>query len=53
MDQTNSERGSLFIVDQEACQLWSAYAHGLEESDINLNMKLGIAGFGCCFRTGA
>jgi hypothetical protein len=53
MDQTNSERGSLFIVDQEASQLWSAYAHGLEESDINLNMKLGIAGFGCCFRTGA
>jgi putative nucleotidyltransferase with HDIG domain len=44
MDQTNSERGSLFIVDQEASQLWSAYAHGLEESDINLNMKLGIAG---------
>ena len=44
MDQTNSERGSIFIVDQEASQLWSLYAHGLEESDINLNIKLGIAG---------
>ena len=44
MDHTNSERGSIFIVDQEASQLWSLYAHGLEESDINLNIKLGIAG---------
>ena len=44
MDKTNSERGSIFIVDQNVGQLCSLYAYGLEKSDINLNLKLGIAG---------
>jgi putative nucleotidyltransferase with HDIG domain len=44
MDKTSSERGSFFIVDQNAGQLWSLYAHGVEKSQINLNIKLGIAG---------
>ena len=44
MDKTNSERGSVFIVDQDAGQLWSLYAHGVEKAPIKLNIKLGIAG---------
>ncbi len=44
MDKTNSERGSIFIVDQNVGQLCSLYAYGLEKSNINLNLKLGIAG---------
>jgi len=44
MDKTSSERGSIFIVDQDAGQLWSIYAHGVEKSPIKLNIKLGIAG---------
>ncbi len=44
MDQTCSERGSIFIVDQNTSQLSSLYAYGLEKSDIKLNLNLGIAG---------
>ena len=44
MDQTSSERGSFFIIDQNTGHLYSKYAHGLEEPDINLNLKLGVAG---------
>jgi len=44
MDKTSSERGSIFIVDQNGGQLWSLYAHGVEKSKIKLNIKLGIAG---------
>jgi putative nucleotidyltransferase with HDIG domain len=44
MDKTGSERGSIFIVDQKTGHLYSLYAYGLEETDIALNLKLGIAG---------
>ena len=44
MDKTCSERGSIFIVDQKTGHLYSLYAYGLEETDIALNLKLGIAG---------
>ena len=44
MDQTHSERGSIFIVDQNAGQVRSLYAHGLDESGITVSLKLGIAG---------
>ncbi|MBW2466913.1 MAG: GAF domain-containing protein [Deltaproteobacteria bacterium] len=43
--QTSCERGSFFIVDRNTNQLKSLFALGLEENDINLNLKLGIAGF--------
>ena len=44
MDQTSSERGSIFIIDQNTGHLYSLYAHGLEKPNIHLNLKLGIAG---------
>jgi len=44
MDQTTSERGSIFVIDQNTGNLYSLYAHGLEKPNIQLNLKLGIAG---------
>ena len=44
MNQTSSERGSIFIIDQNTGHLYSLYAHGLDEPNIQLNLKLGIAG---------
>ena len=44
MNQTSTERGSIFIIDQNTGHLYSLYAHGLEEPNIQLNLKLGIAG---------
>ncbi len=44
MDKTCSERGSIFVVDPDGGHIGSIYAHGLENSMIKLNIKLGIAG---------
>jgi len=44
IDKTDSERGSIFIVDRKIGHLYALYAHGLKEPDIKLNLKLGIAG---------
>lgn len=41
---TRCESGSIFRIDQESGHLYSLYTHGLEKPDIDLNLKLGIAG---------
>jgi len=43
-EQTRSERGALFKLDQQTGHLCSLYAHGLGKTNIDLNLKLGIAG---------
>jgi serine phosphatase RsbU (regulator of sigma subunit) len=41
---TNSERGTLFLVDEKADELWSLIAHGMEREEIRLPRGRGIAG---------
>ncbi|HEY5789907.1 MAG TPA: HD domain-containing phosphohydrolase, partial [Gammaproteobacteria bacterium] len=44
IQQTQSERGTLFHYDPQRGRLVSIYASGLGETNIRLNLKLGIAG---------
>ncbi|MBI4984756.1 MAG: GAF domain-containing protein [Rhodocyclales bacterium] len=44
-ETTEFDRGTVFRVDAEACQLVAVHADGADSSQISLNMKLGIAGF--------
>jgi len=41
---TNCERGSLFRLDRGSGQLLSVYAQGLDNTNINLSLNLGVAG---------
>ena len=41
---TQSERGSLFLLDREKAELCSVVADGLKDLDIRLGLNLGIAG---------
>jgi serine phosphatase RsbU (regulator of sigma subunit) len=42
--QVEAERGSLFLVDEQAGEIWSLIAHGLERQEIRLPLGKGIAG---------
>ncbi len=42
--QIQCERGTLFLVDEKAHELWSLIAHGLERQEIRLPLGKGIAG---------
>lgn len=42
--QTDAERGTLFLVDDKAAEIWSLIAHGLEKQEIRLPLGKGIAG---------
>jgi len=42
--QAECERGSLFLVDEKAGEIWSLIAHGLEKQEIRLPLGKGIAG---------
>ncbi len=42
--QVEAERGSLFLVDEKAEEIWSLIAHGLEKQEIRLPLGKGIAG---------
>ncbi len=42
--QTEAERGTLFLVDEKAAEIWSLIAHGLEKQEIRLPLGKGIAG---------
>jgi phosphoserine phosphatase RsbU/P len=42
--QTDAERGTLFLVDEKAAEIWSLIAHGLEKQEIRLPLGKGIAG---------
>jgi sigma-B regulation protein RsbU (phosphoserine phosphatase) len=41
---TKAERGTLFLVDEQADEIWSLIAHGLEKQEIRLPRGRGIAG---------
>ena len=41
--QTDAERGTLFLVDEKAAEIWSLIAHGLEKQEIRLPLGKGIA----------
>ena len=43
--QADAERGTLFLVDEKAEEIWSLIAHGLEKREIRLPLGRGIAGF--------
>jgi len=42
--QVEAERGTLFLVDEKAGEIWSLIAHGLEKQEIRLPLGKGIAG---------
>lgn len=42
--QADAERGTLFLVDEKAAEIWSLIAHGLEKQEIRLPLGKGIAG---------
>jgi sigma-B regulation protein RsbU (phosphoserine phosphatase) len=42
--QVEAERGTLFLVDEKAHEIWSLIAHGLEKQEIRLPLGKGIAG---------
>ena len=42
--QVEAERGTLFLVDEKASEIWSLIAHGLEKEEIRLPLGMGIAG---------
>jgi serine phosphatase RsbU (regulator of sigma subunit) len=42
--QVEAERGTLFLVDEKASEIWSLIAHGLEKKEIRLPLGIGIAG---------
>ncbi len=42
--QAGAERGTLFLVDEAASEIWSLIAHGLEKQEIRLPLGKGIAG---------
>ena len=42
--QAECERGTLFLVDEKAGEIWSLIAHGLEKQEIRLPIGKGIAG---------
>ncbi|HTS71189.1 MAG TPA: GAF domain-containing SpoIIE family protein phosphatase [Terriglobia bacterium] len=41
---TKAERGTLFLVDEKADEIWSLIAHGMEKEEIRLPRGRGIAG---------
>ena len=41
---TKAERGTLFLVDEKANEIWSLIAHGMEKQEIRLPRGKGIAG---------
>jgi sigma-B regulation protein RsbU (phosphoserine phosphatase) len=42
--QAGAERGTLFLVDEKAGEIWSLIAQGLEKQEIRLPLGKGIAG---------
>ncbi len=42
--QVEAERGTLFLVDEKASEIWSLIAHGMEKKEIRLPLGTGIAG---------
>ncbi len=42
--QVDAERGTLFLVDEKAGEIWSLIAHGMEKEEIRLPLGKGIAG---------
>lgn len=42
--QVEAERGTIFLVDEKAEEIWSLIAHGLEKQEIRLPLGKGIAG---------
>lgn len=42
--QADAERGTLFVLDEKANEIWSLVAHGLERQEIRLPIGKGIAG---------
>jgi sigma-B regulation protein RsbU (phosphoserine phosphatase) len=42
--ETEAERGSVFLVDRERREIWTILAHGLEEQEIRLSFGRGVAG---------
>jgi phosphoserine phosphatase RsbU/P len=42
---TNAERGTVFLVDHEHDQIWSLIGMGLDQQEIRLPIKRGIAGW--------
>jgi sigma-B regulation protein RsbU (phosphoserine phosphatase) len=42
--QADGERGTLFLVDEKAEEIWSLIAHGMEKQEIRLPLGRGIAG---------
>lgn len=42
--QMGAERGSLFLVDEQAGEIWSLVAHGIEKQEIRLPLGKGISG---------
>jgi len=40
----DAERGTLFLVDEKAQEIWSLIAHGMEKREIRLPLGSGIAG---------
>jgi serine phosphatase RsbU (regulator of sigma subunit) len=42
--QAECERGTLFLVDEKAGEIWSLIAHGLEKQEIRLPLGKGIVG---------
>ncbi len=42
---TNAERGTVFLVDHEHNQIWSLIGLGLDQQEIRLPVKRGIAGW--------
>ena len=43
--ETNADRGSVFLVDQDRREVWTIVAHGLEEQEIRLAFGQGVAGY--------
>lgn len=42
--QVEAERGTIFLVDEKAGEIWSLIAHGIEKEEIRLPIGRGIAG---------
>jgi sigma-B regulation protein RsbU (phosphoserine phosphatase) len=42
---TNAERGTVFLVDHEHAQIWSLIGMGLDQQEIRLPIKRGVAGW--------
>jgi signal transduction histidine kinase len=45
VELTNSDRGTLYLIDKEKNELWSLIALGTEPQEIRLNIGEGLAGY--------